>query len=204
MKTKQIVGTVLTMAMASTFTVQASETMGYLGIGFGQGDIDEVVEPFAGVTASQDTDGDTLRIYGGRQINDNFALEVGWIDFGNYGADLQGFGLTENFDVDAEAFFLNVVLSTPVDDPAAFYFKAGLYSWSVDVDDTISDGVNTVVVREGLDGNDTFFGFGAMLNPQSAPFSVRLGYEQYKDIGDDKDSDGEDVEVLSIDLLLRF
>lgn len=182
----------------------ATDTMGYLGLGVGQADIDDVVDPIPGVSISQDTEGDMFRLYGGRQINDNFAFEVGWIDFGNYGADLQGFGITETLDADAEAFFLNAVLSTPVNDVASLYFKAGLYSWSVDLDDVATDGVTTVVARDSLDGNDTFFGIGAMFNLQEIPFSLRVGYERYNDIGDDKDSTGEDVDVMSLDVLLTF
>ena len=120
-----------------------------------------------------------IKIFGGYQINRNFAVEFGYTDLG----DVSSGGVT----VEANALELVGVGKLPLDNKFSLYGLIGLAK--VEAEATVFG------IRVSDDTTELTFGFGAQydITPQ---FSVRGQWQRY-------DTDSE-IDVLSIGFVYKF
>ena len=150
----------------------------YVGGGVGKVDYD------AGAISSFD-DPIGFELIVGNDLNRNFSFEASYIDFGE--ADD---GIFPNWRLSATGLTLGALIKAPVNQDFDVFFKLGLNSWDIELK---QDGFG--LIGED-DGTDIFYGVGASIKVNN---QVSLGarYNVY-------DFDGDDITMLSLNLLIGF
>ena len=173
-------------AMAFSSAALAQDAGFYIGGAFGQAQIDGTCSGApAGVTC--DDKDSAWRIFGGYQLNRNFALEIGYANLGE--AKASGFGITATQEV--SAFDVVAVGSIPVADAFSVYGKLGFYSGQAETRN------NFGVVSDDSGGGVTF-GFGVRYD-FTRNLGVRAEWQRYAEVGDDID-----VNLVTLGVLFRF
>jgi OOP family OmpA-OmpF porin len=186
-------GAAIALTSATAFAQARSEAGWYIGGSFGQSEV-EIEGCGAGVTCDEkDT---AWRILGGYQINRNFAVELGFHQFGDASATAPGIG---RLDFEANAFELVGLGAFPLGNQFSIYGKAGLYRGETNVTGTVL-GV-PVDVKET--NTDLTYGIGAQydINRQ---LGIRLEWQRYTNMGDNATIGESDVDVMSLGLVFRF
>lgn len=188
---------VVGLASAITFVgpAFAQDTGFYIGGALGQAKVDV---DCTGATSCDDKD-TSWRIFGGYQFNRNFAIEAGYIDFGEASASgpTPPFGTT-SVTQEATAFDVVAVGMLPLMDRFSVFGKLGFYRADTDVSVT-----NTVLgsVSESDSNTDLTFGVGVRYD-FTRNLAVRAEWQRYSDVGiSDLESD---VDVFSLGVLWRF
>ena len=150
--------------------------VGYLSSTFG-GFYDDFCDNFSliaiasDITQTRDCDsssGSGLKIYGGRRFNQNFAVELGYADFGEVtanetgtvnGSDVGVYTLKESWDT--SSMYLAAVGIYPVSESVDLFGKLGYHRFSSDfrVSGILQTGVNASPVNSS--GMDFLYGIGA-------------------------------------------
>lgn len=167
----------------------------YAGGHLGQATIDKFCDDTAGTGISCDDKDTSWKILGGYQVNRNFAVELGYIDFGKVQASVAGIG---SVSAEANAFDLVAIGILPVADRFSVYGKLGAYR-------STTDGkVRTIFGNDDLseDTTDLTFGLGASFDI-TRQFSVRGEWQRYNDVGGG-DIGESDIDVISAGVLFRF
>ena len=182
MKTK--IGLLLIAALAFTFMTSAAFAEGFsVGASIGSSKI-EVDDSSSGIAFDGSDFG--WKVFGKYMFNDNWGIEVGYVDFGN--PDDTILGVDFDIEVDGiDAFFIG---SFPATDSVDLFGKAGYVSWDAKIS---SPGVPS----QSDDGSDLALGVGAAFHT-SDKFSI-LGEWEWFDI---EDSDA--VWILSIGIEVGF
>ncbi|TNF34291.1 MAG: porin family protein [Gammaproteobacteria bacterium] len=105
----------LTSILVFPQLVNASETRGYFGFSFGSSDDEVLNETESG-----------FKLVLGASLSDNLAVEGAFVDLGtiNYGfAEISQYGIAGN-----------LIGKIPVGDAVSLFAKAGLFSWTFEVD----------------------------------------------------------------------
>ena len=177
----------------------AAHAGGYLGVGLGQSSTD--VTPFyyapTSVVTVSDTD-DAFKFFGGYAFNENVAIEGGYTRFGEFTvdyADAWGVHLTETREI--SAFYVAAVGTIPLG-PVSLFGKAGLANWWADYSEY--DGW---LWSDTATGIDPVVGFGVKIELGDT-FALRGEFERYMDVGDADLADRSDIDVLSINAVLKF
>jgi hypothetical protein len=156
-------------AAALVASVPAYAVDGYVGIGATQAPGEDEFRPALGVTAREDND-PFSRIFGGVWINENFAIEGAWHDFGRSTlGPFTDFG----FDVESDGWSLGVLYEYG-DAAWAPYSKIGWFS--ADIDGEIITIAGPVAVHDSDDG--LMLEGGVRWTPNDR-FSLRGGYEWF-------------------------
>jgi OOP family OmpA-OmpF porin len=170
------------------------ETGWYIGGSIGQSEVQDFCD---GIPGCDDTD-TAWKVFGGYQINRNFALELGYTDLGTTKIDVSGPGGNLSARIDATALEFVGLGMVPIAERFSLYGKLGLYRGEV-------EGRGAGVVQgepinlEGDDSNnDLTFGFGLKFD-LTRNAAIRGEWQRYSDMGEDTD-----VDVLSIGLVWRF
>jgi OOP family OmpA-OmpF porin len=205
MKTKKaLVGGLLAvtaLALSSAALAQRRDTGFYIGGSFGQSEFDVDCE---GTTSCDDSD-TAWKIFGGYQINRNFAVEVGYGSLGETKASTPPFFVgptlipAADIKIEVNAWEVVGVGSLPVADRFSLFGKVGLYGADTDIEVSFA-GFGTVTESE--DNVDLTFGIGARYD-FTRNFGVRAEWQRYSDVkvGDFGDMN---VDVLSVGILFRF
>lgn len=181
----------------------------YIGAGVGQANYDSISESEAnaifaadGITATTSIDDSDMgwKLFGGYQVNPNFALELGYVDLGEISMDVTvtaPVAGTASAGIEIDGFALSGLGILPIGDRFGVFGRVGLYAWdgNADMDVTIS-GVGTVSLSEDADGTDIFFGLGAKYD-FTDNLGARVEWERY-------DIDGDDVDLISGSLVFSF
>lgn len=189
-------------AMSSAALAQQTRDTGfYIGgsVGQSEADID------CGGTTSCDNSDTSWKVFGGYQINRNFALEVGYGVLGKVKASTPAFFVgptlipAADVKIETNAWEVVGIGSLPVADRFSLFGKVGLYGADTDIDVAFA-GVGTVTDSD--DSVGLTFGVGARYD-FTRNFGVRAEWQRYSDV---KASDfGEfDVDVLSAGIVFRF
>lgn len=135
-------------------------------------------------------DSDTgFKVFGGYDFNQNFGVEVSYVDFGE--ASISDAG--DSLSVGVSALTASAVGRLPVSDMFTLFGKLGFASYDVDVDFNIA-GLGS---GSGSDSDsDLIYGVGGALRFGGA-FEARLEYEAIN-------VDGGDVNMISVGGLFRF
>ena len=172
----------------------------YFGASFGSTEVDfGQLTVGAGTTLDDEDSG--YKIYGGYNLSDNFALEGGYVDFGES---------TLTAPTGAQFTLAGVLFPTPTDinmtaiaDAFTFagvgkmdvgigniFGKLGLAMWD-------SETTSNIAVLNGTDdGTDLFFGFGIDVGVTEA-LVARFEYEMYE-------LDDDEVDMMSLGLHVAF
>jgi OOP family OmpA-OmpF porin len=165
----------------------------YVGGSLGQADISDINCPSGFSCDDKDT---AWRIFGGYDMNRNFAVELGYADLGEFN---RSSGAT-NLSIDGAAWDISAIGSFPVADRFSVYGRLGLYYSDVD---TASVGNET--------NTDLLFGVGARYD-----FSPNVGlladWTRYSDVsavdrsgpGGTVRSVGSDIDVLTLGVRVKF
>jgi OOP family OmpA-OmpF porin len=180
---------------------QAADTGWYIGASFGQAQADV---DCSGTTACDDKDS-SWKIFGGYQINRNFAVELGYSDLGAVTASTPSFMLfplvvpAASLKIEAKAWELVAIGSVPLADRFSVFGKAGLYRADTDTHVDFGAAGSTT---ESDSNTDLTFGVGLRYD-FSPNFGVRAEYQFYSAVaaGFGEESD---VDVMSVGLVWRF
>lgn len=127
-------------------------------------------------------------VFGGFELNQYVAFEVGYIDGGSADDSFDGFTVR----ADTTAIAGSVIGSMPVNDSFSIYARAGYMHWKSE-QALIEDGVT--LATDDFDGNDPFFGAGLAALVDTA--LVRLEYRI-------ADLDDTDLSLISLAIAWRF
>ncbi|WJW75518.1 outer membrane beta-barrel protein [Thiohalobacter sp. IOR34] len=195
----------LTLGLGLLGNMPVSAEGSYLGLGWGRTGMDDesaaldtafAADGYTTSTSMDDSDGG-LKLYGGHLFNDNWGLEVGYLDFGTF--TLNGTESSTPFtytgDVDANAWYLAGVLRVPFGTGFAFNAKAGFARWKLDA--AISATVLDTTFRGQLDdsGTSAILGLGGAFDVTDA-LAIRVDY--------DRVAADENLDMISLSVQLRF
>ncbi len=166
--------TVISMALSSAM---AHAQGGYASASIGQADYDVPDVEFEKSTS--------FKLTGGYQINENFALEGSFINFGS--AEDKEFGLVE---IEGTGINMAAVGILPINDQFDLFAKAGMLFWDVEAR---ADIINFYAED---DGSDLSVGVGAAFNA-SKQVSIIAEYEMFE-VAD------EDLNNLSLGIRVNF
>lgn len=155
---------------------------GYIGASLGSASVDDP----AGLVDDSDTG---VKLFGGFRLNNNFAVEAFYADFG----DPETFSFGSLSSEEITGFGVQIVGIAPLSNQVELFGKLGLISWDedykIDGSVTFSDS-----------GTDLTYGFGATFHVNDM-VSIRGEWEFY----DVEDSFGDiDVDLLSIGVQVNF
>lgn len=167
----------------------------YAGIGLGMSKFKGACDGVSGSGVSCDENDTAFKLFGGYQVNRNFAVELGYTDLGKAKASFSGFG---DVSIAASGFEALAVGIVPINPQWSLIGKLGLFRWDVD----FNDGTGLVGSGSASGTNVTYaLGVGYQFTPKAA---VRVEYQQYKDIGDENVTGKGDVNVIGANVLYRF
>jgi OOP family OmpA-OmpF porin len=180
---------------------QPVETGWYIGASLGQAKADV---DCSGTIACDDKDS-SWKIFGGYQINRNFAVELGYSDLGAVTASTPSFVLfplvipAATLTIEAKAWELVAIGSVPLADRFSVFGKAGLYR--ADTDTRVDFGA-AGSTTESDSNTDLTFGVGLRYD-FTRNFGVRAEWQFYSAVaaGFGEESD---VDVMSVGLVWKF
>ena len=166
----------ISVAALSVPSISAAQTAPdrgwYVGGALGRSDVDEM-----------DATDTSFKVLGGYQINRNFAVELGYIDFG------KATGGGTNFK--GNALELVGVGMLPLANQFSLYGKLGMAR-------TEAEGSNALG-SEKESSTEVTYGFGVQYD-LNKNIGIRGEWQNYLDVGDGR----SDVTVLSIGVVYRF
>ncbi|MGB2272056.1 MAG: porin family protein [Pseudomonadales bacterium] len=142
-----------------------------------------------GIAGVDDTD-TTFGFGAGYRLNENFAIELGYQDFGEISVSSAG----ASASVEADAIQLSVIGGVPVSENAGVYAELGFDSWDADLTYTNVPGFGTG--SESEDGTDIFYGIGAYMS-LSETVDLKFEYQLHE-------LDGTDVDILGLGFTVSF
>lgn len=163
----------------------------YAGASFGQSDFKDGCQDVTGPGVTCDDKDTAWRIFGGYQINRNFAAELGYQDLG----EIKASGGGVDAAVKAHAWDLSAIGLLPFANQFAGFGRLGLYSGKTELTSNV-----------GVSGDDSNTGLTWGLGLQWDPMrqlGVRVEWQQYHDIGGDNSGKGN-INVLNVGALWRF
>lgn len=154
----------------------------YVSVSIGETEVDELKG-----TLLNDDDS-VFNIAVGAKLNQNFAVEGGYVDLGEYGFTKKHYSAK----AEADAIYIAAVGSLPVSNKVALTGKVGLAFWDIKVTESLLEYVD--ISKE--DGTDVFYGIGASVKV-SKKVNLVADYTVY-------DLDGLDVELYSVGFQFKF
>jgi OmpA-OmpF porin, OOP family len=184
----------LLIISAMLFSTGAYAQNFYAGGAIGQTKVQDFCDGVSGAgVRCEDTD-TAWKVIGGYHFNPHFALEVGYINFGE--VDATGPGGTVS--IESTAFELVGVGVLPLSQGFSLYGKIGLYRAE-------TEGVaNTFLVTDRVKETttDLTFGVGARFDV-TRRIALRAEWQRYQDVGGG-DIGETDVDVISAGVLVKF
>lgn len=168
----------------------------YVGASTGSTDQKDACD---GVVGSCDDTDTGWKIVGGRQVNENWGFEFGFVDLGE--STLLGtfLGFPISAKAEADGFTFAGVGTAPLGEKGAFFGKFGLLRWDVDVSGTVLG----LTASESDDGIDPMFGVGLKYDVTER-VAIRGEWERFLDVGDNNTTGESDVDLLSIGVQVGF
>ena len=155
-----------------TGAAQASDPGFYAGASVGQASLDESLDS----TFSIDDEDTSFSLSAGYSFNDYFAVEGGYIDFGEVGDSFSAGGITGKVEAEADGWDLALVGSLPVSEKFSLTGRAGYLFWDADIK---ASATGLPTVSDSDDGNDLFYGVGAEYR-FTDQWSLTGGWDRYE------------------------
>ena len=193
MKTKNVLG-ILGFAAATAFAVPAAaqdkDSGFYAGLALGTSSMTDACAGLPAGVSCDDKDS-AWRIFGGYQLNRNFAVELGYANLGESSAS--GFGVTAS--VEASAFDVVAVGILPFTNEFSAYGKLGLYVGSL-------EGRSNVGISADESNSGLTFGLGVRYD-FTKNIGARLEWSRYASVGSD-DFGETDIDLVSLGVVFKF
>ena len=169
----------------------------YAGGSFGQAelngfcsDVRSIAASVGGSVNSCDEKDSAFKLFGGYQVNRNFAVEASYFSYGEASATGQSLGVPFRINTDATAFGVAALGIVPLGNQFSLFGKAGILMSDGDVTASGVGGTFSDSVSEtGL-----HLGFGALFDI-SPTFAIRAEWER---------NDELEIDMMSIGLQVRF
>ncbi len=152
------------------------------GIGFASADADCDHDGF-----NCDGDDTSIKLYGGRRIHENLALELSFQDFGKL-ADEDG---STTRTADSRGINLSLHGIIPIDDFGYFYGKVGMMAWEADYRSSALPGA-----KVSNNGTDLTYGAGFAFTFDEK-YEIRIEYERLNELDDDFSPGGAAIDSLN-------
>lgn len=176
----------------------------YLGTALGQAKLkNDGFDELSREGFNTDDKDTAFKLFAGYQFNPNFAVEAGYVDFGDFEANARtvvgGIPVTGSSKLSFDGFTAALVGKLPIQDGFSVYGKLGMIAWDADVTENVQALGLSQSDSYGEDGTDPFYGIGAEYVVNQV--MMRLEFERY-DISDS----GEDFEIdlISASIGYRF
>jgi OOP family OmpA-OmpF porin len=193
MKKAAAIGIVSAAAAGFALPASAQTSMNgfYVGATVGQATAKDWCNGLGGTGASCDDSANAWKIFGGYQINRNFAAELGYANLGKVTASLGS--LTD--EAKATAWELSAIGAWPIADRFAVFGRLGAYRAELKEDTNFAGNFSNT-------NTDLTYGFGVRYEV-TANFGLRAEWQRYSKVGGG-DLDKSDVDVLGITALWNF
>lgn len=197
---KRLLVAAVTSLMATTVFAQShvysADEGPYVGAGIGHAKLkNDTLDDLDRLGASTDDSDTAYKLYAGYQFNPNFAIEAGYVDFGEFTASASNGVDSAKASLKVDGFTAALVGKLPIDGGFGIYGKLGMIAWDADakIDGTLGSGSGST------DGTDPFYGVGAEFVADQ--IVVRAEYERF-----DLSESGEDfkTDLLSASVGYRF
>jgi OOP family OmpA-OmpF porin len=173
----------------------------YLGGAYGQtklaGGCDDVRDAFSslGGTTSSCSDKDNgWKIFGGYQVNRNFAVEASYIDWGAINGSGRVGAIPVNVTGEAQSFGVAAVGILPLNERFSVFGKAGILMTDTKVSARATSGALSSSSSEDDSSSELHIGVGALFNV-SESFAIRAEWERATDTK---------IDMISIGVQVRF
>ena len=180
------------LVVSSAAMAQAKDQGFYAGARIGQSKVD------IDCTGASCSDSDTaVGIFGGYQINRNFAVEAGYTDFGKFNATVTVPAAT--LEIKSNAFEVVGVGALPLNQQFSIYGKLGFYRGEAKAHATLG----TLSGSQNETNTDLTLGVGVQynFNPQ---LGVRGEWQRYSSMGGDSIGGTFDLDVLAVGVTYKF
>jgi OOP family OmpA-OmpF porin len=170
----------------------------YIGASAGTSSFDSDITTGLVTSGTVDKESSGYKIYVGYEFNQNFAVDVSYVDLGSAAYSGSYFGTpVTNGTVDVWGLNLSAVGTLPLNSTFAVFGRVGLFAWEAKAKDTTGG----VPFSDVVSGGD--FSFGAGLNVRfSKNLSARVEWERFGLTGYDFDLGNADM--LSAGIVYRF
>nr|WP_320136265.1 outer membrane beta-barrel protein [uncultured Amphritea sp.] len=174
------------VSLTSINAYSADASGGYVGVSLGHSTSDALdeLDDVSGVSVDDSDTG--YKVFGGYNINANFAVEGFYADLG----ELSATDGVNKAKVESDTFGAALLAKLPVGEKAEVFAKLGYQFWDADAS------VNGDDIDLGDDdGSDAVYGVGAAYKFNNV--SIRVEYERFE-------LDSEDVDLLSAGFAYNF
>ena len=163
-----------TAGMALTASpANADEDIGfYAGGSVSNVQLDETFDD--GIGIDDDTTG--FRLLGGYQFSRYLAIELGYIDFGEFDESLSVAGSMVDLEAEVDGFDASIVGRLPVTDAFTLTGRVGGIAWDAEAEVRVDGMVDST---DSDDGTDLFYGLGAEYQFGDR-FSMFGGFDRYE------------------------
>jgi OOP family OmpA-OmpF porin len=170
----------------------------YIGASAGTSSFDSDITTGLVTSGTVDKESSGYKIYVGYEFNQNFAVDVSYVDLGSAAYSGSYFGTpVTNGTVDVWGLNLSAVGTLPLNSTFAVFGRVGLFAWEAKAKDTTGG----VPFSDVVSGGD--FSFGAGLNVRfSKNLSARVEWERFGLTGYDFDLGNADM--LSAGIVYKF
>ena len=209
--------TLLVVALAAVVTTAANAEGMYVGVGVGtsraasQGDLDKfnrdvIAENGGSITSTVDKNVNNFRLIGGMDLNENVAVEIGYMKSSKYALDFSGrtgggVNYGGNASLKISGFDIAAVVRPSVDSGFNnFFATVGVHNYTSKLNATITAGNVTVAASGKESGSGAMFGFGYDLDLGEG-YDLRLAATRLQKISGISDMDATNY---SIGLIKRF
>lgn len=172
----------------------------YLGAGIGHSKLDNDTLDWLGDNGVNTDDSDTgYKLFVGYQFNPNFAIEAGYVNFGEFTANAAAGRDNANLELGIDGFTGALIGKLPIQNGFSVFGKLGMVVWDADLSGSATVSGQSFREKGSEDGTDPFYGIGAEYEINQ--IMIRTEYERY-----DLSKSGEDFEIdlFSASLGYRF
>lgn len=198
----------------------AGSTGWYAGAGFGRSttkldtsDLSDAQREFQGTgfatSLSIDQTDTAKRVFGGYRVNENFAVEGEYADFGkstlSFSAKKGTKYANASGDFKTKGLGVSVVGSMPIGNTFSVFAKAGAFRWSVKSDFSYADNITPEAGSDSTTANGVkpMVGVGVQFDFDKT-FAVRVEHERFKDVGKEDDTGRTDIRLTTANLVVKF
>ena len=141
----------------------------------------------------------------GYQFNRHFALEVSYLDLGDYTINTVTTGPAANIAgrIDGKAWSLDAIGILPLSPQFDVFGKIGVHRWDIDANYAAIIGGAVGSTSASADGTDWKFGLGARWN-LTRNFGLQLEWDRYNDVGSSSTTGKSDVDYVGLGLRFKW
>ncbi len=194
------VSSFLTISILFSMPAIAQGSNFYVGGAFGQSKMKEACD---GLTIACDGTDAGWKIFGGYQINNTFAAEIGYLDMGKAVASGTITGAGVYAEGAAKAWEFLGVGTLPLANRLSAYGKLGFFRWDLTTSaSAVVPGFAAAAASTSDTGTDFTYGIGFKFEFTKS-VEARAEWQRYNDVGTDSTGKG-DVDLLSLGIVFKF